>query len=150
MIFRYLFRGILQVIRAETLAHADLRRRLSGIVVLTLLVAVAGTVSIFLIENGRPGTGIATLWDAFLFTASQLITLSSLTGNPATHAGQIIVLLVDIYALTVVSTVAGMFGAFFFHRSDERRREASDNVQGKKRDERKKAGQDDDQKSVGH
>ena len=37
--------------------------------------------------------------------------------NPATNAGKVIELFFDIYAITVVATLAGSFGAFFHQRS---------------------------------
>ena len=124
-VFQHLRRGLGDLIHASSLPHADLRRRLGSTVTLTLAVAAVATIALLLVERGRPGSDIHSLWDAFYFTASQLTTLSSALANPVTRAGQVIVLLLDIYAITVVSTLAGMFGAFFYHRTEERRQAAA-------------------------
>ena len=59
-----------------------------------------------------------SLFDSFLFTTSQLLTGSSVA-NPATDLGKILELVFDLWALTVVASLAGSFGAFFHARSKE-------------------------------
>ncbi|MCB1377293.1 MAG: hypothetical protein KDK89_02815 [Alphaproteobacteria bacterium] len=90
-------------------------------VALTFCVSIVMTLAMLAAERHHPDSDIHSLWDAFYFTVSQMTTLSSTMENPVTRVGQVVVLFMDIYAITVVSTLAGMFGAFFYHRTDERR-----------------------------
>jgi hypothetical protein len=111
-------REVIAVASAKTSTHAHLRRRLLTIFVVTAVFAVACTIVVFLTERHARGTEIHNLFDAFLFSTSQLLTASSVA-NPATNAGKVLELFFDIYAITVVATLAGSFGAFFHQRSKE-------------------------------
>src|SRR6201999_1675819 len=73
---------------------------------------------IFLTERHAKHTEIHNLFDSFLFTTSQLLTGSSVA-NPATNLGKILELVFDLWAITVVASLAGSFGAFFHARSKE-------------------------------
>ncbi len=118
--------GLRDIALAATAPHADLRRRLTSAVALTLAVTLLATAAIYLAERNHPQSDVRNLWDAFFFTSSQMTTLSASMANPVTLTGQVIVLIIDIYAITVVATLAGMFGAFFHHRSQERLRQSQD------------------------
>jgi hypothetical protein len=43
----------------------------------------------------------------------QILTVSSSLRNPVTHAGQIVDVVLEFWALFVVATVAGSFASFF-------------------------------------
>lgn len=116
---------IWDVLRAATLKHLHLRNRLLKAVLITLCVDLAGSAVMFLAERHAPGTQIHGPWDAIYWTTSQLTTLSAPLANPVSTLGQITALLLDIYAITVVSTLAGMFSAFFYHHEDAGRNEDS-------------------------
>lgn len=105
------------VFRASSMPHSHLRDRLGAALALTFVVDIAASGLLLLLEKNHPQTDIHTFWDALFFTTSQLTTLSSAMANPVTVGGKVLRLLIDIYAITVVATVAGMFGAFFSHRS---------------------------------
>ncbi|WP_432344442.1 hypothetical protein WMC41_15160 [Shinella yambaruensis] len=105
------------LVRASSIPHSHLRDRLSAALALTFLVDIVASGLLFLLEKNHSQTDIHTFWDALFFTTSQLTTLSSAMANPVTVPGKVLCLLIDIYAITVVATVAGMFGAFFSHRS---------------------------------
>ncbi|SIT09536.1 Ion channel [Paracoccus saliphilus] len=120
-IFPRLIGDIRAVIQAASPTHSDLRDRLVAAVSLTVVVDVFATLLLYLFEKDHGSTEIHNLWDAFYFTTSQLVTISTSMANPVTPAGQALCIVIDVYAITVVSTVAGMFGAFFYHRSHERR-----------------------------
>lgn len=115
-----LLADIREVAQGDNAPHADLRARLAGAIVITVLVDLLATLLIYAVEKGQKGGDIETLWDAFYFTTAQLVTMSASFANPVTVAGQILCLIIDIYAITIVSTIAGMFGAFFYHRSMQR------------------------------
>lgn len=108
------------VLRAASPTHLHLRNRLSTVLLLTLIVDVAGSTAMYLVEADAPSTGLHDFGDALYWTTSQLVTISSTMPNPVTGLGQVICVLLDVYAITVVSTLAGMFSAFFYRRSEER------------------------------
>jgi hypothetical protein len=111
-------REALAVASGKTPTHTHLRRRLLTIFVVTAFFAVVCTAIVYLTEHHAQGTEIHNLFDAFLFSTSQLLTASSVA-NPTTNAGKVLELFFDIYAITVVATLAGSFGAFFHQRSKE-------------------------------
>jgi hypothetical protein len=107
-------RGVLAVARGETHAHRHLRDRLLAIAWVTVALDVICTLIVFFAERHSRGTDIHNLWDAFLFATGQLLTASSVA-SPASEVGKVLEIFFDIYAITVVATLAGSFGAFF-HR----------------------------------
>lgn len=115
---RNVHREVIAVAQAKTKTHAHLRRRLLTIFLATAFFSVLCTLIVYLVEHGNRHTEIHDLFDAFLFSTSQLLTGSSVA-NPATDAGKVLELVFDIWAITVVATLAGSFGAFFHQRSRE-------------------------------
>jgi H+/Cl- antiporter ClcA len=109
---------VVAVARASTATHAHLRRRLAIIFTATALMAVICTLVVYFAERHARGTEIHDLFDAFIFSTSQLLTASSVA-SPATDFGKVLELFFDLWALTVVATLAGSFGAFFHARSKE-------------------------------
>lgn len=121
--FRSLGREMRHVIKGTSIAHLDLRNRLLTAFTLTILVDIALTFVMYRLENGVKGSDISSLWDAFYFTTSQLTTIGTPMSNPITTQGQFVGLFMNIYAATIVSTIAGTFGAYFYHITDQRRKE---------------------------
>jgi hypothetical protein len=113
-------REVRDVIRASSAPHAHLRGRLVAVGVVTAIVAVVCAVLAYFLERHGKQTEIHTLWDAFFWTSTQLLTVSSQLKNPVTTGGQILDIFMEAYAITVVATLAGSFGAFFHHRSQQR------------------------------
>jgi hypothetical protein len=111
-------REAIAVARGATSTHTHLRRRLLTIFIVTAFFAAVFTFVVYLTERHAPNTEIHSLFDAFLFSTSQLLTASSVA-SPRGDAGKVIELFFDIYAITVVATLAGSFGAFFHQRSKE-------------------------------
>jgi hypothetical protein len=111
-------REAIAVARGSTDTHAHLRRRLLTIVSVTVFFTVVCTLVIYLSERNAHGTQIHSVFDAFLFSTSQLLTASSVA-SPTTQLDKVLELFFDIYAITVVATLAGSFGAFFHQRSTE-------------------------------
>ena len=108
------------VLRATTQTHLHLRQRLVAIGLVTLAVAVGCTVLAYFLERHGAQTEIHTLWDAFFWASTQLLTVSSSIKNPVTTGGQALDLFMETYAITVVASLAGSFGSFFHKRSEER------------------------------
>jgi hypothetical protein len=111
-------REAIAVARGSTPTHTHLRRRLLTIGAITVFFTVLCTLVVYLSEHDAHETQIHSVFDAFLFSVSQLLTASSVA-SPTTQFGKVLELFFDIYAITVVATLAGSFGAFFHARSKE-------------------------------
>jgi hypothetical protein len=112
------------VARAKTRTHYHLRRRIAIIFGATAAFAILCTLVIYLTEHHASDTEIHSLFDSFLFTTSQLLTGSSVA-NPRTDIGKLLELVFDLWAITVVASLAGSFGAFFHARSKEMNEEVT-------------------------
>jgi hypothetical protein len=106
--------------RAATPTHLHLRERLIAIAFVTILVDAVGSVIVFLFERHADGTQITTFGDSLFWTTTQLLTVSSQLPNPISTGGRITDVFLQLYAISVVATLAGSFGAFFNRRSLER------------------------------
>jgi hypothetical protein len=115
---RHASREAIAVARGSTKTHYHLRRRILVIFGVTAVFAVVCTLVTYLTEHHAQGTEIHSLFDAFLFATSQLLTGSSVA-NPATDLGKVLELVFDLWAIFVVASLAGSFGAFFHARSKE-------------------------------
>jgi hypothetical protein len=111
-------REMIAVVQGQTKTHTHLRRRLLTIFFATAVISLISTLIVYLTERGAEGGEIHNLFDAFLFSTSQLLTASSVA-TPKTNFGKVLELFFDIWAITVVATLAGSFGAFFHARSKE-------------------------------
>jgi hypothetical protein len=111
-------REAIAVARGSTKTHYHLRRRILMIFGVTAVFAVVCTLVTYFTEHNAKGTEIHSLFDAFLFATSQLLTGSSVA-NPATDLGKVLELVFDLWAIFVVASLAGSFGAFFHARSKE-------------------------------
>jgi hypothetical protein len=107
-----------RIVRGGTATHRHLRERMTAIVAVSVVVDVAGTALVWLFERGRGD--IAGLWDAYFWTTTQLLTVSSQFPNPVSVGGRIVDLFLQAYAITVVASLAGSFAAFFHRRGLER------------------------------
>jgi hypothetical protein len=93
--------------------HRRLVSRLLIALGLTALVDVIGAILFWALERHAKGTDIHGIGDAVFFSTVQLLTVSSQLQNPVTAAGKVIDVALEIWALFVVSAVAGSFAAFF-------------------------------------
>jgi len=80
---------------------------------LSMLVFALGTVLIWAFESGQKGGDIHGVGDAAFFSAVQLLTVSSQIKNPLTTAGKIVDVALEVWAIFVVTVVAGSFATFF-------------------------------------
>ncbi|MBS1884182.1 MAG: hypothetical protein JSS97_14635 [Actinobacteria bacterium] len=109
---------VMAVVRASSKTHYHLRRRVLIIFGTTAVFAVICTLIVYFVEHHARHSEIHSLWDSLLFSTSQLLTGSSVA-NPKTNLGKLLELIFDIWAITVVASLAGSFGAFFHARSKE-------------------------------
>ncbi len=93
--------------------HRRLLARMLLAGVLSLGVFVVGTVLVYLTETGQQGGNIHGFGDAAFFTATQLLTVSSSFANPVTTAGKVIDVGLELWALVVITAIAGSFATFF-------------------------------------
>jgi hypothetical protein len=70
-------------------------------------------VLIWVFESGVKGGDIHGYGDAVFFTAVQLLTISSAITNPLTTGGKVVDVALDMWAIFVVTGVAGSFASFF-------------------------------------
>lgn len=125
-ILRSLMSDVWDVVRAASPTHQSLRDRLVKAFVLTVVVDLVMAVCIYFTERQAPRTGVHNFGDALFWTTAQMTTLSSSLTNPISGWGKAVSIVIDIYAITVVSTLAGIFSAFFYHHGEESRQSKDD------------------------
>ena len=86
--------------------HRRLFSRIVIAVALSLVVDFAGALLMWGFEI--PGFG-----NALFFSTAQILTVSSSMKYPVTHAGQVVDVALELWAVFVVTAVAGSFAAFF-------------------------------------
>jgi hypothetical protein len=93
--------------------HRRLFARLLLALGVTIVVFAAGTLLIWAVEGGRKDGDIHGFGDAAFFTTVQLLTVSSQIKNPLTTAGRIVDVGLELWAVFVITVVAGSFATFF-------------------------------------
>ena len=93
--------------------HRRLFARLLLAFASTVIVFTVGTILVWAIEGGQKGGDIHGVGDAAFFTAVQLLTVSSSAKNPLTSSGKIVDVALEIWAIFVITAVAGSFATFF-------------------------------------
>ena len=93
--------------------HRRLLARVTVAFALTLVFDAIGAVLIWRFEHGVKTGDIHSFGDAAFFSTVQLLTVSSQIKNPLTVGGRIVDVFLEIWALFVVTAIAGSFAAFF-------------------------------------
>jgi hypothetical protein len=93
--------------------HRRLLARLLIAAGLTLVVAIAGSILMYVFESGKKGSDLHGFGDAVFFTLVQIFTVSSSVKNPITGAGKVVDVVLEAWAVFVVTAVAGSFASFF-------------------------------------
>lgn len=112
-------REVRDVLRAATPTHRRLRDALVAIATATIGVDLICAIAAFLLERHTHQTEIHTLGSAAFWTTTQLLTVSSQIINPISIGGRILDVFMEVYAITVVATLAGAFGSFLQRRGRE-------------------------------
>jgi hypothetical protein len=115
---RRVLRGVGMTARAATPAHADLRSRIMGVTVISIVLDLVCAGLAWTME--RHHGEITTFGNALFWTTTQMLTVSSQFPNPLTTGGKILDVFLELYAIVVVTSVAGAFASFFHRRSTER------------------------------
>jgi hypothetical protein len=108
--------------RAEhdmTVAIRRFRTRIGLLALVTLAVALATAGLADWSERGA-AHAFATYWDALFWTSSQLLTVSSSLPNPERGLTKALDVLMELYAIVVVTSLAGTFADLLHHRTRHR------------------------------
>jgi Na+/H+-translocating membrane pyrophosphatase len=108
-----------EVLRAGTATHRRLRDHLVTIIVLTVGIDLLCAIAAFLLERHSQQTEIKTFGSAAFWTTTQLLTVSSQIKNPISLGGRILDVFMEIWAITVISALAGALGSFLQKRGQE-------------------------------
>lgn len=111
---------LMGIARGKEGAHRDLRDRILLVLFATLIADLIGSSLVYGFEHGATGSEIATVGDSIFWTTCQLLTVSSQMRVPVSTGGRIVDVFLELYAITVVTTLAGSWGAFFHHQTRTR------------------------------
>jgi ion channel len=98
--------------RGSTVEHSKFRDRVATTLVATLAVDAIGTALMCVFEHGKKNSDIGSVFQAFFWVTTQLLTVSSQMKNPVTTGGRVVDMVLELWAITVVATVAGSFASF--------------------------------------
>ena len=112
-------REVRDVMRARTPTHGRLRDQLVAIGVATVGFDLVCAVLAFLFEHHQKQTQIESFGSALFWTTTQMLTVSSSIQNPISFPGRILDVGMEIYAITVIGSLAGALGAFLLKRGEE-------------------------------
>jgi hypothetical protein len=118
-VLRSAAREAYRVARGTTATHRRLRDHLTAIAFATLGVDLICALVAFLVERHSPETDVKTFGSAFFWTSTQLLTVSSQLKNPISTGGRALDVLMEIWAITVIATLAGAMGSFLQRRGEE-------------------------------
>lgn len=109
-----------EIARGRTGPHRDLRDRILLVALAILIMDLIGSFLVYVFEHNATGSEIATVGDSIFWTTCQLLTVSSQMTVPTSTGGRIVDVVLELYAITVVTTLAGSWGAFFHHQTRQR------------------------------
>jgi hypothetical protein len=109
------------VLRGESRTHRFLRHRLMTLLVATVALDLVASLLMYMLEHDARGSGFRDLGGALFWVSAQLTTVSSQTPNPVTTGGRVLDVLLEVWAISVVATLAGSLAAFFHARHMEQR-----------------------------
>ncbi len=93
--------------------HRRLLARVLIAVGLSVVVDLVCATLMWSFESGLKGSEIRGFGDAVFFATVQILTVSSSLKNPVTSAGQIVDVALELWAIFVVTALAGSFASFF-------------------------------------
>ncbi len=107
------------VVRAGTPTHGRLRDRLVAVALATIGFDLVCAVLAFLFEHHQTQTQIQSFGSALFWTTTQLLTVSSSIQNPISFPARVLDVVMELYAITVIASLAGALGAFLVKRGEE-------------------------------
>ncbi len=124
------FQEFRAVCRGATRTHRRLRDHLATIIVVTAGIDALCAIAAFLLERNSQQTEVKTIGSAVFWTTTQLLTVSSQLKNPISVGGRILDVFMEVYAITVIATLAGSIGSFLRKRAEEIDAESSTKTRG--------------------
>jgi hypothetical protein len=112
-------REVRDVARARTATHRRLRDHLVAILIATIGVDIACTLLAYVTERHAAQTEVKTLGSAAFWATTQLLTVSSSLKNPISAGGRVLDVFMEIWAITVIATLAAAIGSFIQKRGLE-------------------------------
>ncbi|MDQ6606459.1 MAG: hypothetical protein M3Z06_07935 [Actinomycetota bacterium] len=112
-------REVRDILRGRTPTHARLRDRLVGVAIATIGIDIICAVLAFVFEHHAKQTQINSFGSALFWTSTQLLTVSSSVQNPISTAARVLDVAMEVYAITVIASLAGSVGAFLVKRGGE-------------------------------
>jgi hypothetical protein len=112
-------RELRDVLRAATPTHRRFRDHLTVVLIVTVGIDLIFAGLAFVFERHSAQTEVKTFGGALFWTTTQLLTVSSSLKNPISTGGRILDVLMEIYAITVIATLAGSVGTFLQKRGEE-------------------------------
>jgi hypothetical protein len=116
---RHMGSEIRMVLRGESHTHRALRSRLAILLSVTLLLDAVGTILMYLFEHDHRGSGFDDVGGALFWVSAQLTTVSSQMPNPVTTGGRVLDIVLEVWAISVVATLAASLAAFLRARHVE-------------------------------
>jgi hypothetical protein len=113
---------IRMVLRGATVTHRVLRSRLAVLLGLTLALDAVGTILMYLFEHDQRASGFDDIGGALFWVSAQLTTVSSQLPNPVTTAGRVLDIVLEVWAISGVATLAASLAAFLRARHVEQTR----------------------------
>jgi membrane-associated protease RseP (regulator of RpoE activity) len=107
------------VLRGRTHTHRILRTRVAFLLASTLVLDLVGSIVMYVLEHDKAQSGFHSFGGALFWVTLQLTTVSSSEPNPVTDGGQLIDVVLAVWGITVVATLAGALAAFFRARHVE-------------------------------
>jgi hypothetical protein len=93
--------------------HRRLVARIIIALSLTVVVDLVGAVIVWHWESGLKGSDIHGFGDAVFFSTVQVLTVSSSLKNPLTSVGKVTDVALELWAVAIVTALAGSFSSFF-------------------------------------
>jgi hypothetical protein len=93
--------------------HRRLLARVTIAFCLSVVVDLVCATLMWSYESGLKGSSIHGFGDALFFSTVQIVTVSSSYTNPLTNGGQIVDVVLELWAVFVLTAVAGSFASFF-------------------------------------
>jgi hypothetical protein len=108
------------VLRGASHSHRVLRSRLAFLCLSTALLDAVATMLMYAFEHAHRGSGFDDVGGALFWVSAQLTTVSSQMPNPVTTPGRALDIVLEIWAVSVVATLAASLASFFLTRHVER------------------------------
>jgi hypothetical protein len=112
-------REVYDVARAATVTHRRLRDNLTAVVVATAGLDLVCALLAFLLERHAQQTEVKSYGSALFWTTTQMLTVSSQLKNPISTGARILDIFMEIWAITVIATLAASVGTFLQRRGKE-------------------------------